>query len=429
MKEQHKKKKGFLVNFVKRLNVCGIFSILIFSIFPCKVLPVPLADGDRRFLGNIILTSESPPSNFANFWNQVTCENQGKWGNVESTRDQMNWKGIDSAYNYAKRKGFSFKHHCFFWDLQKPGWIGGLSAAEQKSEAEEWIQAYADRYPDTKYIDVVNEPRDHTPAFSAALGGKGSTGWDWIVWAFETSRKYCPKALLLINEHNVEANMTNALAYREIISILNEKNLVDGVGIQCHTADIQRNGASLDTIRKCIDTIASLGVPLYPSELDLEGDDQKQLDDYKRIFPYLWEHPGTKGITLWGYQGAIWNTEAVLIKNGVERPALKWMRAYVDSLKKSKPTGSAIGSPGTKETIVIENTVSGGLHIRLASMRAFSLRILDPLGREVFLRTHSFYFSGKQYVPVPQSPLPKGLYLLTVTTARSTMTTWRVLGF
>jgi endo-1,4-beta-xylanase len=149
--------------------------VLVLFIFVSQVKSGPIAEGDTKFLGNIILTGESPPSNFANYWNQVTCENQGKWGNVETSRDQYNWTGVDAAYNYAKNKKFSFKHHCFFWDLQKPDWIGGLTTAEQKAEAEEWIQAYATRYPQTDYIDVVNEPRDHTPTFSNALSSKGTT--------------------------------------------------------------------------------------------------------------------------------------------------------------------------------------------------------------------------------------------------------------
>ncbi len=374
----------------------------------------PIADGDYRFLGNIILTSESPPSNFADYWNQVTCENQGKWGNVESTRDQFNWQGIDAAYNYAKKKGFPFKHHCFFWDLQKPNWIGTLSATDQKAEAEEWIKAYADRYPETEYIDVVNEPRDHTPTWSNAIGGKGKTGWDWIVWAFDTARKYCPNAILLINEHNVEANMTNALIYRNIIVILHEKGLVDGVGIQCHTADIQRNNASLDTIKKCIDTLASVGVPIYPSEFDLEGDDQKQLADYKRIFPYLWEHPRTKGVTFWGYQGNIWNTGAVLIQNGAERPALKWLRTYVDSVKKTTTARLVEKADIATKSIIVNYASRGVIHVNLSSRQEYAFRIIDPRGKLIFSQINRTFPSGDHPIIVPTRFLRPGLYIFSV---------------
>jgi hypothetical protein len=50
------------------------------------------------------------------------------------------------------------------------------------------------------------------------------------------------------------------------------------------------------------------------------------------IFPLLWEHPAIKGITLWGFRPGMWRTEqgAYLIDaDGVERPAMLWLRAYL----------------------------------------------------------------------------------------------------
>ena len=45
------------------------------------------------------------------------------------------------------------------------------------------------RYPDLQLIDVVNEAIDghqpDTPYFIEALGGKGKTGYDWLIKAFE----------------------------------------------------------------------------------------------------------------------------------------------------------------------------------------------------------------------------------------------------
>jgi hypothetical protein len=68
--------------------------------------------------------------NFANYWNQVTPENGGKWGSVEGTRDVMNWTQADAAYALAKANGFKFKWHTFIWGNQQPAWIESLSTAE-----------------------------------------------------------------------------------------------------------------------------------------------------------------------------------------------------------------------------------------------------------------------------------------------------------
>ncbi len=404
------------------------YLIIFFYLFSSlQIFAAPIAEGCDQFLGNIILDGESPPSNFADYWNQVTVENGGKWGNVETSRDQMSWGSIDAAYKYAKQKGFLFKHHTFFWDLQKPNWIGGLSAEQQREEISEWIRLYAQRFPETDMVDVVNEPRDHTPTFKDAMGGDGATGWDWIVWAFDTARKYMPNALLLINEHNVEANMKNALIYRRIIEILHERKLVDGVGIQCHTADIQRNNATFDTIKHCIDTLASAGVPIYPSEFDLEGDDNTQLADYKRIFPYIWEHPGTRGVTLWGYQGNIWNTGAVLIKSGIERPALKWLREYVAEHKITVANRTNKKPDAVSSSITVARG-SCTLRMQLVSAHDLAIRIINPHGKTVFSLSGRRFAKGENSVALPTRSLRPGSYVITVTGKRIGFNRKMVLG-
>ena len=75
------------------------------------------------------------------YFNQVTPENAGKWGSVESTRNQMNWTELDSAYALAKTKGYPFKMHTLIWGQQQPVWIENLPAAEQLAEINEWFAA------------------------------------------------------------------------------------------------------------------------------------------------------------------------------------------------------------------------------------------------------------------------------------------------
>ena len=120
------------------------------------------------FVGNIT-TSGAVRSDFTQYWDQITPENEGKWGSVEGTRDQYNWGPLDAIYNYARANGIPVKAHTLVWGSQRPGWIDGLSAAEQRAEIEEWIRDYCTRYPDTAMIDVVNEALpSHAPANYAA---------------------------------------------------------------------------------------------------------------------------------------------------------------------------------------------------------------------------------------------------------------------
>jgi endo-1,4-beta-xylanase len=156
--------------------------------------------GKAKFLGNILSTSQTD-EDFAVYWNQVTPEDYGKLGFVEPSRGSMEWSALDAMYHYAKNHGFPFKEHALVWGRQQPEWIANLSPGQQRSEITKWISEFGERFPETEFIDVVNEPLHYPPPYKEALGGDGATGWDWVIWAYATARAYCPRAKLLLNDY------------------------------------------------------------------------------------------------------------------------------------------------------------------------------------------------------------------------------------
>ena len=313
--------------YIKHSNLSLTLSFILFTTFHLP-LQAQLAEGDCNFVGNII--SNSVPSNFNDYWNQVTPENAGKWGSVENTRDVMSWTSLDLAYNHAIDNGYPFKQHTFIWDQQKPSWIDGLSESEQLEEIEEWMKAYGERYPQTSFIEVVNEPLHAMPTFRNAMGGAGETGYDWIIWAFEKAREHNPNAKLLINDYHILNNSTNTNNYLKIIEVLQEKGLIDGIGVQGHFLESTSN----ELIKANLDKLAATELPVYVTEYDINlSSDLQQEIVMKAQFPLLYQHPSVEGITFWGYQqGHIWREDAYLIKsNGLERPAMVWLREYLEA--------------------------------------------------------------------------------------------------
>jgi len=230
-------------------------------------------------------------------------------------------------YSYAQEHGFPFKEHTFVWGRQQPWWINTLSAGEQRMEIRSWIREFGLRYPHTQFIDVVNEPLHTQPSYKNALGGDGATGWDWVIWAFETTREYCPHAKLLLNEF-FEPGRQDVDHFIELVTLLKNRHLVDGIGVQLHAFE----DVDDDVIRSILDRLATIGLPIYISELDINiSDDVAQLNRFKTLFPMLWQHPAVKGITLWGYkEHHIWRQKAYLLrKDGTERPALTWLKQYL----------------------------------------------------------------------------------------------------
>ena len=311
-------------------------------------------DNCSKYLGNISRDLSSSnititPPNWLSYWNQVTPSNAGKWGFVEGQRDVMRWDGLDKAYSLAKDNGLKFKQHTLIWGNQQPTWMDGLSAEEQLEEIEEWVSQFCARYPDTDQIDVVNEARTNKPDggkkndgstranYIDALGGLGDTGVDWVIKAFEIARKYCPNADLILNDYGILNNPGNRNDHIALANILNNRGLIDGIGVQGHSFTIEN--MTVQQMEFALDQLGETGLPIYISELDIDAEGQNpentQLLRYQKLFPVMWEHPDVAGITLWGYvKNNMWRETAYLVHGeeigAEERSALQWIRSYVN---------------------------------------------------------------------------------------------------
>ena len=266
------------------------------------------------WIGNI-WHEGSEPLDFSTYWRQVTPENSGKWASCEQTRDTWHyWSWLDNAYDYAQSKGYPFKEHCLIWGHSsgEPDWICNLSQTEQRAEVEEWINMFSDRYnPDM--VEVVNEPLHDPPCYTAALGGSGSTGWDWLQWCFEKAGP-AMSGVKTLSDYNLLNSSSNASNIKNIKNICG----AEAVGAQGHGLE----STSASTISSNMNTI---GGTIYVSELDIRGSDSEQLQIYQSIFPTLYNK--SAGVTLWGYiNGAMWRNEAHLISSsGTRRPAMNWL--------------------------------------------------------------------------------------------------------
>jgi endo-1,4-beta-xylanase len=330
------------LRFKRQFNIVLLLLIVVIGFLPLQLFSQPLANGKNKFLG--AATSSSIWSGFDSYWNQVTPGNDGKWGSVSSAQGQYNWTNLDKIYNYAIQQGLPYKHHNLVWVSQQPDWIGGLDSATQRAEVENWIRLVGTRYSQMAMIDVVNEPFHGLPSYAGALGGSGATGYDWVITAFTWARQYCaPDVKLLLNEYNVLSSTSAMQQYKQLIILLKNRGLIDGIGIQGHTFEFYGSGYSypITTLKANLDSLGAIGLPIYISEFDInESNDATQLAKYQVYFPLFWNHPAVKGITLWGYiQNDVWSSYPytyLLLTNGTERPALQWLRTYV--LKPPIPT-------------------------------------------------------------------------------------------
>lgn len=406
------------------------FLILLLTCFSGPVLQAqddtaasPIADGKEKWLGNIYGTSQL--GDFTTYWNQVTPENAGKWGSVESTRDQMNWTSLDNAYNLARDNNLPFRFHVLVWGNQQPGWIENLEPEEQLEEIEEWFAAVAERYPDIDYLEVVNEPLNDPPRkrnasdngsgnYIEALGGTGTTNYDWVINSFRMAREHFPNAALMINEYNIVGNTNSTNRYIGLIELLQAEELIDVIGVQGHA--FSTRDASASTITSNLDRLADTGLPLMVTELDIDGStDAVQLQEYQRVFPLFWEHPAIVGVTLWGWKPGMWRTEqaAFLVdRDGRDRPAFTWLQEYVSSYV------TAIDKRAFEYFSIYPNPVTNGIFTLRGDKRITALKVLDLSGNLV-QRLQMEELPGGESVDVALNVAP-GLYLIQLTDGQNT---------
>ena len=323
-----------LLHSRKQRTLC--FVTMLACLSPMKV-NAQLSSNPDKFLGNITTRYQMDAGGgvdpYYKLWNQVTPENESKWGSVEGTRGSFNW-GCDTPFNYAKKYGFTYKFHAFVWGAQYPNWFtSSLSISERYKAIVTWFDAVKKKYPELPMIDVVNEAvgmhQQGNPLMKESLGGGGKTGYDWLIRAFEMAYERYPDAILIYNDYNTFQHDTNS--YLELVRTLRDFGApIDAYGNQSHDVDdisVEKLTSSMKTLND------GLKMPMYITELDINvADDNKQKKQYESIFPIMWEAEQCAGVTIWGYiHGATWVDNSGIIKNGKDRPAMTWLREYMQS--------------------------------------------------------------------------------------------------
>ncbi|REE01053.1 endo-1,4-beta-xylanase [Marinoscillum furvescens] len=394
----------------------------------CLLAPAigQIAKDKPKFLGNIY--SSNQIEQFENYWNQVTPENAGKWGSVERNRDSYNFTELDNAYALAEENGWPFRFHVLVWGNQQPGWIEDLPREEQLEEIKEWMDTIAARYPNIAYLEVANEPINDPPNkkgsgggnYMEALGGKGITGYDWIVTAFELAKERFPNAKLMINEYNIMNSSSRSSQYKVIVELLQSKGLIDVIGVQAHAFTTTAESSVMSSI---LDKLADTGLPIMVTEMDIDGpSDQVQLDEYKRIFPIFWEHEAVIGVTLWGWRPGLWRNEqkAYLVDDATnERPALQWLRNYVTAWE---PVDPNVLNAESAEIQLFPNPVTNG-KLSLSTQRPLTSANLYDIGGQL-LKVYTLTENPRALeLEINQ---PAGTYLLELLNEQDTISTHKV---
>ena len=385
------------------LPIKTMMSVLLLSLVSVAA-HAQLSSNPDKFLGNITTRYQIDVQGIEPYWkmwNQITCENESKWGSVEGNRGSFNW-GCDNAVNYARNHNFLFKFHALIWGSQYPNWLSNLSASERFQAITKWMDAVKKKYPNLEMIDVVNEAigmhQQGNPMMRESLGGSGKTGYDWLIKAFEMAYERWPNAILIYNDYNsLNPNNGDVDNYIDLVKTLRDAGApIDAYGNQAHDV----NNISASTLKTVMNKQQdALKMPMYITELDIDiEDDNQQKAQYQSIFPVMWEAEYCAGVTIWGYiHGATWVSNSGIIKNNKDRPAMTWLREYMTT-EKAKTAKSPL--PGMKK--------EASVYIKPQSISATQGDPM-PITIRAKLKTKTidhidFYVKGQLYKTLTEAP-------------------------
>ena len=347
-------------------KILKILSIALLSAYGSIFAGQGLADGAAKFLGNIPV-EEAVPSDFTEYWNQITSNDECVWAQVEKNRGEYDFSKCDAIYNWAKENKVLFKFRTLVWGSQYPGWVSKLNVEETKAAITAWFDAVAEHYPDLEMIDVVTEAGRSSKNqyhsgfgvnnhFIEALGGDNDGDYNFVTTAFKMARERWPDAILIYNDYNT-FQWQRDIGINLINTIKKNGAPVDGYGLQGHdlmtTGSGPQNCLNLDILKKYLqEIIDSTQMPLYITEYDIATiNDNIQETCYSEQISLFMENEYIAGITLWGYiYGKTWQNCSTIetgcsgiIKDGVDRSAMTWLKQYfaehkADTKNKWMPT-------------------------------------------------------------------------------------------
>jgi len=294
---------------------------------------------DYFLVGNIInnryMTGEYLELLTAHY-NSVTCENQMKPELLapKEKGGQYNWNLADIMLNLMTEKGIKVHGHTLVWHKQTHEWMTAGTQEQVKTNMINHINTVLAHYKGKIFSwDVVNEALKERIAAGEDVNNwrnqlRTESGWykalgaDYIELAFRTARAADPDVILYYNDYNMN-NQRKARIAANMIKEINDKykaegnnrNLIDGVGLQAHYS----TNVLTSDVRSAIEMFIELGLKIDISELDIEMksignnygirkdskmldiDQKRQAGVYANLFNLFMEYGGhIQRVTMWG---------------------------------------------------------------------------------------------------------------------------------
>ncbi|AEV81392.1 endo-1,4-beta-xylanase [Actinoplanes sp. SE50] len=186
------------------------------------------------------LAADAPyQATVAREFDTVTPENVMKWEAVEPQPGVHDWAAADQLVDFARHHGQLVRGHTLVWHNQNPSWLteSAYTPAQLRTLLRQHIFAEVGHFKGKIWAwDVANEVFNEDGTLRDTLWLR-ALGPDYIADAFRWAHQADPKAILFLNDYNVEGLNAKSDAYYALIKKLRGQGVpVQGFGIQGHLA-------------------------------------------------------------------------------------------------------------------------------------------------------------------------------------------------
>jgi endo-1,4-beta-xylanase len=201
---------------------------------------------------------------------QLTPEWEMKMEYIVQADGSFRFEGPDRIAAFARGNGMRLFGHTLVWYAHTPTAFEQLDTGRTKfgDAYRNYILAVAGRYRgQVSGWDVVNEAvAEDGVGWRDSLWSQKLGKLQHIVLAFQHAREADPDAVLFLNDYNLENMPKKRATFMKLVEALLKAGApLGGVGTQTHLAADLAPGE----ITKAIRELASLGLPVHVSEMDV----------------------------------------------------------------------------------------------------------------------------------------------------------------
>lgn len=288
---------------------------------------------DADYLVNETEPGDPYRETITDLFNAAVLENHHKWRFWETEQATA-----DEATEWVIDKELTLRGHTCLWgnvdgwavpedvvDAMGEPWDDhGIEASDPdpetvSSRSHEHVETIVDHYgSDIAEWDVVNEAI-HEPEMIRAIDGEDIDPVEAPVLAdwYERAREAAPEGTsLAVNDYNVLAGPYESTRddYERQIAFLDDRDLVDTVGLQCHFS----RGETLDpdAVMATLDRYAAYDVDLAITEFDMADpnwSEAEKAEFFRAFLKTVYSHEAVEAFLMWGFRDdRHWQNDAPL---------------------------------------------------------------------------------------------------------------------